>query len=429
MLAALEIVDYVAVIPEASAVIGIESLKPDFYVKGPDYAGKDDPSGRLAQEEAAVQKHGGRLVFTGDETHSSSKLLNEYFPTWSEHQKKAIAAVKELGGLDLVNEILNRVAKLKILIVGEPIIDTYVFCCPESISSKGSAISAKFLGEENYLGGSLAIANHMADFAGETSLLITGGNEPFFIKTLEVGLDKRIRLFKEALAEVPTPRKTRFISDYQPQRLFELTSLRSDQWKTHSPLAFCENLYNEARKNDAVLVADFGHGLFEGPVLSALADLEGFVALNVQTNSSNFGFNPFTKHKRFSFLSIDRREAQLAYHDRLTPTLALGRKIAGDLGRRGIPMVMTLGDQGAAFFPLDGKEEIHAPAFADKVIDATGAGDAFFALTSLLVKVNTPEVLVPFLGNVFAGLKTRILGNKAPVTRAQFLKAVTSILK
>ena len=62
-------------------------------------------------------------------------------------------------------------------------------------------------------------------------------------------------------------------------------------------------------------------------------------------------------------------------------------------------------------------------------LDATGAGDAYFALTSLLVKTGAPPEFVPFIGNVFAGLKTKIVGNKSSVSLAQLTKALSSILK
>lgn len=90
---------------------------------------------------------------------------------------------------------------------------------------------------------------------------------------------------------------------------------------------------------------------------------------------------------------------------------------------------MTTGPHGAHYFSANGKSEVQSPAFASKVIDATGAGDAFFGITALLVKVGAPEVMIPFLGNVFAGLKAKIIGHQTSVTKAQFVKAVTGILK
>ncbi|MGE4130968.1 MAG: adenylyltransferase/cytidyltransferase family protein, partial [Bdellovibrionales bacterium] len=165
MIAALEDVDLVAISDFPTAVPSIEQLKPHFYIKGPDYRDKSkDVTGGIYQEESAVQRHGGKLEFTEDETHSSSSLLNKFFINWTEDQTKTIAKVHELGGETKIEEMLDKVAEQKILIVGEPIVDTYRFCMPENISSKSPSISAKFLYEENYAGGSLANANHLADF-------------------------------------------------------------------------------------------------------------------------------------------------------------------------------------------------------------------------------------------------------------------------
>ncbi len=94
----------------------------------------------------------------------------------------------------------------------------------------------------------------------------------------------------------------------------------------------------------------------------------------------------------------------------------------------GASVAMTLGSNGSYFFSKDAGDHF-SPAFADNVVDATGAGDAFFGLTACLVKTGCPPELVPFLGNVFAGLKTKIIGNKNAVSKASFSKAVGAILK
>ena len=430
MVAALEIVDYVAISRAATAVPTVEALRPDFYVKGPDYKNKAaDATGGIYVEEAAVEKGGGSLVFTDDETYSSSTLINKFFNQWTEDQVKAIAAVNLAGGFNEIEKTMDALSKQDVCIIGEPIVDTYIFCTPDSISSKSPSISASFLYEENYLGGSLAIANHLADMAKSVTLLITHGGEPYFRQLLSDKLDPRIRLLEQELPNIPTPRKTRFIAVDKSQRIFEVTHLRSDQWFRHSPREFSEMIRKTDSNKNTTICADFGHGLFESEVLATADKLAGFIAVNVQTNSSNLGFNPFTKHKRFSYLSIDRKEAQIAYHDRFTAPLGLAHRIREDLASMGASVGMTLGPSGSYYFSRLSKEELHMPAFADNIVDATGAGDAFFGLTSLLVKSGCPDILVPFLGNIFAGLKTKIIGNKSSITRAQLIKAVSSILK
>jgi len=355
-------------------------------------------------------------------------LINEFFQQWSEDQQACIKRVKSLGGLSAIEDILNQVKNVDVQIVGEPIIDTYVFCRPEAISSKSPSISAKYLYEESYAGGSLAIANHLCDFAKSVTLLTTHGPEVHFRELLKNSLDPRIHLIAQELPLVPTPQKTRFIAEENRQRMLEITNLRSDQWKDYSSKEFCQLLQKHANFNGTSIVADFGHGLFEGPVLEAVNSFQGFVALNVQTNSSNYGFNPFKKHKQFSYLSIDLKEARIAYHDRNTMHYELANRIREDYGGAKA-FSMTLGFNGALYYSAKAQETITSPAFSDSVVDAIGAGDAYFGLTSLLNYADCPAPLIPFLGNVFAGLKTKIIGNKRPVTQAQLLKAVTSILK
>lgn len=430
MLAALEVVDYVAISGYPTAVPVINALKPDFYVKGPDYKDKSkDITGAILEEEAAVEAHGGKLVFTDDEAHSSSNLINKFFHHWTEDQTIAINNIKKAGGLGLIEDLLEKISRETVCVVGEPIVDTYVFCSPENLSSKSPSISAKFLYQEDYAGGILAIANHLAGFVKDTTLVTTHGDEPYFQALLKEKLNAKIELVAQGLPNVPTPRKTRFIAHDKSQRMFELTDLRSDQWVNNKPDEFCQVLKKENQRADSTIIADFGHGLFEGLVLEALRDFRGFIGLNVQTNSSNFGFNPYTKHSKFSYLSIDTKEVRVAYHNRFTPPLDLVRKVHRDVAGLGASCAMTLGAQGAYYFPADSSQEYFAPALADSVVDTTGSGDAFFAMTSLLIKVGCPHDLVPFLGNVFAGLKAKIIGNKYAVTRAQFHKALTSILK
>jgi cytidyltransferase-like protein len=73
--AALEIVDYVAIVHEPTALSAIEALRPDVYVKGPEYADTTlDTSRSIYHEMRVLESYGGRIHFTSGETFSSTKL-------------------------------------------------------------------------------------------------------------------------------------------------------------------------------------------------------------------------------------------------------------------------------------------------------------------------------------------------------------------
>jgi sugar/nucleoside kinase (ribokinase family) len=134
----------------------------------------------------------------------------------------------------------------------------------------------------------------------------------------------------------------------------------------------------------------------------------------------------YTKHKRFDYLCLDTREARLALHDKTSDQITLAKKVREKLSHKQ-SLGVTFGPDGSSLF--DGYNHFQCPAFSDQIIDATGAGDAYFAITTCLLASGCKEELVPFIGNVFAGLKTKIIGNKSAVSKVALLKACAGILK
>jgi sugar/nucleoside kinase (ribokinase family) len=76
------------------------------------------------------------------------------------------------------------------------------------------------------------------------------------------------------------------------------------------------------------------------------------------------------------------------------------------------------------------KGEINrTPAFATKVIDLIGAGDAFFSLSSLCFALEMPMDLVSFFGNVIGALSVQIVGNKKSVEGYEIKEFIHSVMK
>lgn len=427
MLAELESIDFVCLNDHPRAVEAILELKPDFYVKGPDYIDKaKDVTGAIHDEEAAVESGGGKIVFTEDETESSSHLINRFLTNWNDTQKKALDEIRNQFGVEGVINCVETLQGMKALVVGEPIIDTYIFCKGESLSSKSPTVSVSYLYHEDYAGGSLAIANQLAEFGVEVDLLITHAEEPLLQKLLTETTHPGVKIHSHIVKDVPTPQKKRYLAAFQSHKMFELQYVSSNQWVKNDPAKFVEQLLSISKNKDISVIADFGHGLFEKSVLSSVKDINSFVALNVQTNSGNFGFNPFTKHPRYDYLSIDERECRIALQDRFSPIRDLAKEVVHYFDSR--PTSITLGAEGALYY--DEMEDVHyCPTFFSDVVDTTGAGDAYFSLSSALVKLESPPMLIPFLGNICAGLKAGIIGNKKTVSKVGLIKAINAILK
>ena len=123
----ISVIDHIVLNNSPTSVNLINLLKPDIYCKGPDYKiHKDDITGEIKNETKALNKYGGKVKYTDDITSSSSSLINEHYRNLTFNQKQTIKIIKNKK-INL-NKSLNLSKKLKVLVLGETIIDQYFFC-------------------------------------------------------------------------------------------------------------------------------------------------------------------------------------------------------------------------------------------------------------------------------------------------------------
>lgn len=188
-LANLECVDYVLLSEAVTVHEIVKSVRPDIYVKGQEYAAaENDVTGNIGPEREIVEKYGGRIYFTQGEVYSSTKLLNNFFGALPEEVLETARGLRKKYGNDLAEQIRKMVdsfGALNVLVIGDVIIDDYVFCKVQGLTTKDAAMSTRFDYMERYAGGSLAIARHLASFAGKVSLLSMTGGEPDVTKLID----------------------------------------------------------------------------------------------------------------------------------------------------------------------------------------------------------------------------------------------------
>jgi rfaE bifunctional protein nucleotidyltransferase chain/domain len=78
-IAALECVDYVSVNRWPTAEETLRLLRPHYYVKGQEFEGMEDKTGKVQREREVVREVGAEMRFTHEVVFSSTELLNRYF--------------------------------------------------------------------------------------------------------------------------------------------------------------------------------------------------------------------------------------------------------------------------------------------------------------------------------------------------------------
>lgn len=145
---------------------------------GEEYANpENDITGKILEEKKLVEKHGGRIGFTTGEVFSSTKLINTALSGLSDEVRNLMENFKERHSMSEIREYVDRISKLKILIVGDVIIDKYTYCNVQGMMTKDMEYSARFSHSEEYLGGAIAIARHLSTFTETVTLMSIIGDE------------------------------------------------------------------------------------------------------------------------------------------------------------------------------------------------------------------------------------------------------------
>jgi rfaE bifunctional protein nucleotidyltransferase chain/domain len=392
VLSALSMIDGVIIVDSASAIPAIEVLQPAFYIKGPDYAEGLDDAGNLEAECRAVELNGGQVAFTAGDKYSSSEIVDRV----RQVNRVGVSsdAVRYLRSCywkltpDVVIRYINLAKDLSVQLIGEPILDRYVYVTPAGKSAKDNTIT--YIGEEvqSFQGGIDAIAGHLYDYVGNYEIV-----QPFhsIVKTRYVQREFMHKIF----SHVASP-------------------------KVLSPL----DLPRLQPTGDFTLVADFGHGLIPTSfVARAIWQKSKWLALTVQANSLNYGFNLLTKYPSAHYVVADELEVRLACGDSYNDIHELTRYLTDKLGCQ--MFAVTRGPLGALIY--DGTDFEEVPALAEKVVDRMGAGDAFLAWTAPLVFLGAPKEVVGLVGSIASALKVERVGNEA-VTKEQVLERLDSLL-
>ena len=426
-LAHLAVTDYVCIIDSPTATESIKILKPDVYAKGSDYKEKEkDITGKIYEEEEAVKSVGGRLVFTDDITFSSSKLISDYLDAYSPRTVRYLKAIAKRYPIDFITERLNSLKKLKVLVIGDAIIDQYHYCTPMGKSSKEHLVANKYVSEEMFTGGALATANNVGSVCGKVDLLTVLGEKDSFRNFIQSRLNPNVKPVFFYRQNSETIIKRRFVSEGVNRKLFEICYMKDDYISRGEETKILEHLKKTIRSYDLVVVSDFGHGLLTKRIINLICSKAKYLALNVQTNSANIGFNLVTKYPHADCVCVDEMELRFATHDRFSDLRTHAKKISQELGCEYI--ITTRGPSGSLSYSK--KCGFHeTPAFSYRVVDAIGAGDAFFAFVAPCFAGGLSQDLVSFIGNAVGSLAVQIVCNREPVQSIDLVKFITRLLK
>jgi len=187
---------------------------------------------------------------------------------------------------------------------------------------------------------------------------------------------------------------------------------------------FYQKLEKMVPEYDIVVVCDYGHGLLDHNAIRIIEEKAKYLAVNCQTNSSNYGMNIITKYHKADSFVVDERELRLAFREETVSVNELLKKLAEQLKSK--YAWVTLGADGAV--GKSAKDEAILSAVTLQVKDTVGAGDAFYSLASLVANTNVPIDIGTLISNIAGAIKTGLVGNSRPIEKVDLLKFMNTIL-
>jgi len=426
-LANLEIVDFVTINSDFSAIELLKKIKPNIYFKGQEYeSALKDPSRNLYKEAEAVRSVGGEIKFSYTPAFSSTNFLKNHFDIYPPEVKNFLNSFSlKYKPNELIN-ILKRLKEMKILLIGETIIDEYHYCKGMGKIPKDNLIATKFLNDERFAGGILACANHLASFCDKVHLVTALGKKNSYEDFVKSKLKPSItfKFFYDENGQ--TIVKRRFIDPTFFSKMFEIYYFDDRQLPESVSNQIVNYLEEVLTQYDLVMVNDYGHGFFDKNIIETLTKKAKFLAVNTQTNSANTGFNLITKYPRADYVCIDEPEARLAIQQRDSDISQIINQIFKTINIQ--KLIITRGHLGSVASDRTGKI-YETPVLSTKIVDRLGAGDAFFAISSPCAAEGAPIDAVGFIGNAVGALKVTIVGNKSSIGSNQLYKFIQTLLK
>ena len=311
-----------------------------------------------------------------------------------------------------MSNMLDKVAQVRLLVVGDVMLDRYWFGEVSRISPEAPVPVVKVERSEERLGGAANVARNAAAVGAKTALLSVVGDDDAG-KTLsrllsEGGIDAGLHVDRD----IDTTVKLRVIGRQQ-----QLLRIDFETTPSHEILdAKLVEFERRVTECDAVILSDYGKGGLTHIIeMIRLARAAGKPVL-VDPKGDDYA-----KYAGATVITPNRSELRevVGRWSSEEELFAKSQKLRAELNLEAL--LVTRSEEGMTLFA--GNETHHQPAQAREVFDVSGAGDTVIATLAVMLAAGADWDEAIRTANVAAGIVVGKLGT-AVVTRDELAAAL-----
>ena len=300
----------------------------------------------------------------------------------------------------VLSEGIDRFKSCRVLVVGDLIMDEFLWGQVERISPEAPVPVVEVKEESLILGGAGNVLNNIIALGGHVLLCGVIGNDRMGQELTRMlrGLNSPVNgLVVEERR--PTTIKTRIVA--HSQQVVRVDREERRPVNEESIGSILATIQEELNESDAILVADYGKGVVTRSLMDGIRSLGrgGKIILAVDPTVRNLAL-----YKNVTLITPNNYEAQQMSGIQIEDDQSLRR--AGDhlLEELGCQMVLiTQGDKGMTLFESNG-QTTQIPTVARKVFDVSGAGDTVIATFTLALAAGMKPSDAALIANLAAGI-------------------------
>ena len=303
----------------------------------------------------------------------------------------------------MMNTFFDNIKNIHVLIVGDVMIDAYLWGRVNRISPEAPVPVVQVTGKENRLGGAANVALNCTALGAQVSIAGVCGNDTLGLEMENLFLASNIKtdgLVK--LKDKPTTVKTRVISQGQHLLRVDEESLSEIQESSANEiLSRIEQLHQE-KPIDLIIFEDYNKGLLSPYLIEKTID---FAVKNTIKTAVDPKKDNFWAYKNVDLFKPNLKEMREGLKQDINPENITDLTKACEVfsSKTGAKAVfITLSEHGAFYYTPT--EQYKVAAHKRKIIDVSGAGDSVISVAGLALSLNQSPKEIAEVANIAGGL-------------------------
>lgn len=317
-------------------------------------------------------------------------------------------------------QFLAGLPQITALVVGDLMLDEYLWCSTERISPEAPVPVVDIGREDLRLGGAGNVISNLRALGAQVRVASVLGDDDSG-RRLRAMLDA-LMISSAGLATIPgrtTARKTRILASNQQVLRVDR---ESREWVTPEfEQQLIEYIATQISEIQVILISDYQKGVLTETLLQKVISLGREHAIPVIVDPKG---DDYRKYHGATLITPNRKEAQAAAHLAITDEASLidvGQQLREQMDLEAL--VMTRSEEGMSIFTRDGQHTC-LPTRAREVFDVSGAGDTVMTMFGLALANGLSMREAAEAANVAAGIVVGKVGTST-VTAQEILAEVS----